>query len=499
MLTNKFRLNELFIVGVSCDDCTGMTTVTELTCCLTEQVSSAEYSSQLPIPILNNRIEVKFSLLALSLPLSIRIRVRATGNAARPLHLDVSFTQGSEEVWKARLHLQFIEGKASIETTFPIGSDAPAVSPRSNTPPQRLKDLDGAMGSGMFIHQGIRFPESTKVRFGSEVGDVFKYRVWFATTRQPRQKDSRIVDFTSSRDDASVHYGSCVVRIPKSHIIGTLGSAWWKRVLSGKDDRVTLRKLTIFSENEHWRTLRAQMQSAPDGERDAVVYLHGFHVSFADAALRAAQLGFDLQIRGAMAFFSWPSRGTLKGYWADEATIEANEEAITTYLLGFSRHVNATRVHVIAHSMGNRALLRAIQRILATVQRISRVRFGQLILAAPDVDAQVFRDLAKAYRRIASRTTLYVSSKDKAVAASVKLHGAPRVGLAPPVTTCPGVDTVHVTNVDTSLIGHGYIAESREIVTDVFALIRYDAPPESRLGLRPVVTEDGQKYWVIAP
>jgi len=39
--------------------------------------------------------------------------------------------------------------------------------------------------------------------------------------------------------------------------------------------------------------------------------------------------------------------------------------------------------------------------------------FGQVILAAADVDADVFRQLSAAYAEVASRTTLYVSKRDQ--------------------------------------------------------------------------------------
>jgi len=42
----------------------------------------------------------------------------------------------------------------------------------------------------------------------------------------------------------------------------------------------------------------------------------------------AAQIGFDLSVKRAMAFFSWPSQGSTRGYPADEATIEASEGII---------------------------------------------------------------------------------------------------------------------------------------------------------------------------
>ena len=41
-------------------------------------------------------------------------------------------------------------------------------------------------------------------------------------------------------------------------------------------------------------------------EPHALLYLHGYNTSFEEAAIRAAQIGFDLKVPGATAFFSWP-------------------------------------------------------------------------------------------------------------------------------------------------------------------------------------------------
>jgi len=84
--------------------------------------------------------------------------------------------------------------------------------------------------------------------------------------------------------------------------------------------------------------------------------------------------------------------------------------------------------------------------------------FGQIILAAADVDADVFRQLCAAYAEVASRTTLYVSKRDRAVEASRWLHHFARAGVMPPTLVVPGIDTINVTNVDLTMLGHGYIA-----------------------------------------
>jgi esterase/lipase superfamily enzyme len=326
--------------------------------------------------------------------------------------------------------------------------------------------------------------------------DDAEYRVWYATTRRPNDPLNVSKGFSATRDD-TVHYGSCRVFIPKSHKIGSIGSPWWKRMLTLTDDRLRLLDLSASSPERHFQSIAARMARVAPDDQIAVVFVHGYNVSFAESALRAAQIGFDLSIRGAMAFFSWASQGTLEGYPADEATIEVNEQAIADYLTNFALKSGARAVHVIAHSMGNRGVLRAVDRIAATSERQSGVRFGQFILAAADVDADKFRELSAAYGRVGTRTTLYVSERDRAVEASRWLHQFPRVGLIPPVMVVDGIDTVNVTNADLTLLGHGYVASARAVLTDMHAVIRHNAPPPERFGLTAVETEGGERYWLV--
>jgi esterase/lipase superfamily enzyme len=198
-----------------------------------------------------------------------------------------------------------------------------------------------------------------------------------------------------------------------------------------------------------------------------------------------------------MAFFSWPSRGTLGGYMADAATIEASEQDITNFMIDFVFKSGAEAVHIIAHSMGNRGVLRAVNRIAGQAQQRSGVPFGQVILAAADVDSDTFRQLSGAYAQIARRTTLYVSERDRAVEASHWLHQFPRVGLMPPICVASGIDTIGVANVDLTLLGHGYIGEAREVLTDMHQLITTGTPPERRFGLTAASTPQGERYWLI--
>jgi len=327
--------------------------------------------------------------------------------------------------------------------------------------------------------------------------DAVAYPLFYATNRKLVDPNNIMKGYSGEREESRVHYGTCTVTVPKSHKIGSSGSPWWKQLLTQTEDgQLELQWTTLRSlvEEAYWAQVSSEIRKANSGQRTSVVYLHGYSVTFEDAAIRAAQLGADLKVDGIMSFFSWPSKGRRTAYLADEASIGSCELEITAYLHQMLKMVGNSRLHVIAHSMGSRGLLRAMINILNKVKANSGTKFGQIFLAAPDEDTMVFRKLADVYPKITERTTLYVSSKDKALATSGIIHDYPRAGYTPPVTVIPGIDTVETEAVDLTFLGHGYYSDAKSVLGDMYTLMKKDQPPSKRDGLK-VVVSDGLRYW----
>jgi esterase/lipase superfamily enzyme len=361
--------------------------------------------------------------------------------------------------------------------------DIPAADPLGIAPAEKtvesaageLGDLDLShltRGGGAAEQQGVDYP------------------VWFATNRKPWLSGG----FGGGRGAETLR-GRVTVHVPNAHRFGETGSGFWTRFWSG-DDRLRMKEIAQRTQAAFYDEIHAIIQEARDNgdEPEALVFLHGYNVSFADAAIRAAQIGYDLKIPGATAFFSWPSRGDPIAYAADEASIEASERAIADFLVEFAQNCGAAKLHLIAHSMGNRGLLRALQRIAADAAARGKVRFHQMILAAPDVDRDLFLDLAHLYSAHADRATLYASGRDLPVHLSSKWHDAPRAGYFEPYTVAPGVDTVAVPNFDIDLMGHGYFAQAEAMLHDIFDLMRFNQPPAKRQRI-DAAQADGLAFW----
>jgi len=323
---------------------------------------------------------------------------------------------------------------------------------------------------------------------GIKQADGQEVVVWFGPNRLRDTRDQ----FPGERADVVTH-GRCRVFVPEDRTRGSLGRGFFGRILKG-DNRVKLQGTDILRECQFWSLLAGETSKLDAGDRQGLIFLHGYNTKFEDAARRTAQLKVDLAHKGPAGFFSWPSLGFGAGYTGDEAAIEGSEPAMRNFLVDFAERSGASAVHIIAHSMGNRGLLRAMDAIANAAASAAPVRFGQVFLAAPDVDAQLFQNLAAAYGRLSIRATLYVTNNDKAIGLSRRLHRFARVGLAPPVAVVAGVDTIDASHVNLGLLGHSYAAEMRPVLSDIHHLIQGDAGPDHRFGLRKALGGKAD-YW----
>jgi esterase/lipase superfamily enzyme len=290
----------------------------------------------------------------------------------------------------------------------------------------------------------------------------------------------------------SLHFGTCEVTIPRDHRLASLESPkWWKFEFSWNPEKhVVLQQINQLPKAEFVAQLRSNILESEN--KSAFVFIHGYDVSFEDAARRTAQLSYDLGFKGAPILYSWPSANSLKSYLADEATIDWTKPHLVSFLHDVASMSGADRVHIIAHSMGNRALVRILDGLSLPS---APPYFNQVVLAAPDIDTGEFVHLASSIQRTASRITLYASSNDKAIKASKAIHEYPRAGESvPEVVVVPGLDTIDATNVDTSLLGHSYFAEKRTVISDLFYLIGEGKGPDERHSLEPKYSTKGQ-YW----
>jgi esterase/lipase superfamily enzyme len=146
--------------------------------------------------------------------------------------------------------------------------------------------------------------------------------------------------------------------------------------------------------------------------------------------------------------------------------------------------------------MGNVGMLNALARMTNTERARAMGRIREIILAAPDIDRDVFvRDIVPRIAGRRNRVTLYASGNDRALQASEQINKEPRAGdTRHGIVLGGGIDTIDASDVDTSLVGHAYYAENRTIMSDMFYLIQQGVPPGQRFGLETVTVAQGT-YW----
>lgn len=296
-----------------------------------------------------------------------------------------------------------------------------------------------------------------------------------------------------------LQFGACHISIPEVHEVGQMEGPSILRLelIERPEKHVVMLDVLSKEEEVFFADLREKVAQSP--RHEVLIFVHGFNVSFEDAARRTAQMSYDLKFTGVPMFYSWPSQADLFGYTTDRDNSLWTVSHLKEFLLKVARQSNAESINLIAHSMGNRAMGTALEEIAAEMQDETKL-FNQVVLAAPDVDAVVFRDeIAPQIVRASKQVTLYASANDLALLASKNVNGYPRAGdVRPEVVIVPGVDTIDVSAIDTSLIGHAYYGDNDSIICDIFTLLHQPTPASQRQWLRSASGVEGM-YWVFEP
>jgi esterase/lipase superfamily enzyme len=332
-------------------------------------------------------------------------------------------------------------------------------------------------------------------------GDVSNYatvRVFFATDREV--VGNAPAHFFGSEPAGRLTVGYSDVSVPRDHRLGELeGPSIFRLEFRNDPERhVVLLRLQLQSMTEFSRAVAGRIVASV--RREALMFVHGFNVSFENSARRAAQISYDLAFDGPTVLFSWPSQaGVLPtDYRKDERNADLSADSLKRVMLSLLGSTRDITLHVIAHSMGNRVLASALQQIAAESAQPRKLR--QVAMIAPDIDAELFRRAAGKIAMTAERVTLYASSEDAALKLSRTIAGYPRAGQGgADVIVVPGIDTIDASSVDTSILGlsHSYYADNTTILSDLFALFR-GRPPAERFGLRSVTGPRGV-YWRFLP
>jgi esterase/lipase superfamily enzyme/acyl carrier protein len=322
--------------------------------------------------------------------------------------------------------------------------------------------------------------------------------LFFATDRAPATDLSPEQPFGGERQPGNrLSYGTCEVTIPAAHRAGQAEEpAWYRLEWEGDPAKhFMLKAVRTLDRTAFFAEVRNRFQSKP---AETFVFVHGYNVTFSRAARRTAQIAYDLDFQGVPILFSWPSAAKLTAYFSDRENAEWSAAHLARFLEELIAETPRGRLHLLAHSMGNQTLIRALADIAARRDFAAEPLFENVVLAAPDFDAQLFLEqIAPRVVALARHWTLYASDKDRALDAAATLS-ARRLGLPLPVAR--GIDTVDASGVDVAPWSvpefHTYFASKRRVISDLAQVLRGTPPQERKLQPR---SRDGAAYWILAP
>jgi esterase/lipase superfamily enzyme len=285
---------------------------------------------------------------------------------------------------------------------------------------------------------------------------------------------------------------------------------WRIEFRENPESHVVLRDIRELDHTKFFDELHSEVEHTKGSA--AFVFVHGFNVTFAAAVRRAAQMAYDLfligQQRGLATLstvpilYSWPSKGGLLGagdYFHDAADSEASGGGhLKAFLNDVATLSGAASITIVAHSMGSRALTTALSHIGLGMPPGAKPLVKEIILAAPDIDRDIFLNVANAVTRTGQRVTLYASDRDRALKASKAANGFPRLGDATGgVTVFAGAESIDASVVGEDILAHSYYGET-SVLSDLYYLISQGVPPDHRFGLLAQGTPPNN-YWIMRP
>jgi esterase/lipase superfamily enzyme len=330
--------------------------------------------------------------------------------------------------------------------------------------------------------------------------------VFYATNRQKSGSTSPDAYYSAAKSPV-LAYGTCKLDIPRMHRIGGESFATPLAGLSySRSDIVIPTTPAELPRNQFFANLSAAVTA---DRPNVLLFIHGYNNAFPSAVIRPGQLAFDLGGSIVPVAYSWPAEGKPELYIHDENQIDSAARHLASFLRDLQQELPShARLHVLCHSMGSRVTVRALARAAgaAPATQPSGRSIENLVFAAPDIDALEFQQamLDDGLAARARRVTLYVSELDRPLRLSQFLHGPdyPRAGQAGRgIVVLPGIDTIDVTLNDSSVMGHGYVAANRAVMSDLSQMLIHSTPAKRRNLYAAAKTFNGVSlpYYLLRP
>ncbi len=322
-------------------------------------------------------------------------------------------------------------------------------------------------------------------------------QVFVASTRKGERSPA-----AETSADGKVSYSLVTISVPPVHRPGAIERPGLGSQNVSYHFAVTGRR--SLDEDGFNNEVATHLSGRIGSNRDVLVYVHGFDTTFDEARFRLAQITTDGRFGGVPVLFTWASRGSLWAYAADRETAMAARDGLEKLMLSLAHEPDVGRVHILAHSLGAMMAMEALRENAIAGHPDLDGHLGEVMLAAPDIDASVFKQQIARLGSTA-HVSILVASNDRALSVSSLLsNNRPRVGALDPGNAADldmikslGVNVRDLSQEQTDWIGHSTYANAPDVIAAVGAQI--GAPRADDKNVQAVLDERGDPPITAGP
>jgi esterase/lipase superfamily enzyme len=243
--------------------------------------------------------------------------------------------------------------------------------------------------------------------------------IYVATARKRGTPSENV--FTAERAN-TLNFAKFSIAIPPNHQSGNIE---WPA--GAPDPRVSFATIdqAVLTDAEFRKAVaRPSQSSRQEKKHNVLIFVHGFNNNFQESLYRLAQIDADAGFNGTPVLFAWPSQGDVAKYGADKEAAAYSRDYLIELLTMVTSNSQVGEIMVVAHSMGCMVTAEALREL--RISRRDRViaRLGRVVLAAPDIDVDVFQSQVQAIGPLNPPLTVLVSKDDTALRLSSLLGGS---------------------------------------------------------------------------
>jgi esterase/lipase superfamily enzyme len=267
-----------------------------------------------------------------------------------------------------------------------------------------------------------------------------------------------------------------------------------------KNEATVIKTVLINSEQDFLAKIAYAYTYGKQKQREILLFVHGYDNTFNDAQESAAKIAYNSDFGGVTATFSWPSENNALLYPRDRNNAYWSVAYLERFLKLLVKHKETQGIHIVAHSMGNEVLLRAVQMALSANNEAERRLFVSKVrsisFAAPDVDEDTFRDQFGAQlNKSGINITVYTSEHDRALMFSEKLQGYTRLGRSVAwAANFTKLAVVDASQAGTDWMGHAAIRTSKTLAQDLSCTIT-----GCDRNSQPFIHRVSTNFWKLTP